>query len=68
MLTRLGVELALGVERSTRAFQEKVGAFPSRQLTFGSEVSSHVVFLIRPKVKTYFLAGLVTHESQLSCH
>src|SRR6185503_1605087 len=44
MLTRLGVELALGVERSTRAFQEKVGAFPSRQLTFGSEVSSHVCY------------------------
>jgi len=41
MLTGLGVQLALGVERSTRAFQEKVGAFPSRQLAFGSDVSSH---------------------------
>jgi hypothetical protein len=41
MLTGLGIQLALGVERSTRAFQEKVGAFPSRQLTFWSEVSSH---------------------------
>ena len=37
----LGVELALGVERSTRAFQEKVGPFPSRQLAFRSGVTSH---------------------------
>src|SRR6185437_535561 len=34
MLARLGVELALRVERSPRAFQEEVGAFPSRQLAF----------------------------------
>jgi hypothetical protein len=41
MLPWLGVELALGVERSTRAFQEKIGPFPSRQLAFWSGVSSH---------------------------
>ena len=45
MLAGLGVELALGVERTTRAFQEKVGAFPSRQLAFGSGVSSHFAVL-----------------------
>src|SRR5262249_43851179 len=44
VLAGLGVELALGVERSTRAFQEKVGAFPSRQLAFGSDVSSHFCY------------------------
>ena len=41
VLAGLGVELALGVERATRALQEEVSAFPSRQLAFGSEVSSH---------------------------
>jgi hypothetical protein len=44
MLAGLGVELALGVERPARAFQEQVGAFPSRQLAFGSDVSSHFCY------------------------
>ena len=41
VLAGLGFELALGVERAARALQEKVGAFPARQLAFGSGVSSH---------------------------
>src|SRR5207302_10882069 len=41
MLSGRCIQLALGVERSTRAFQEKVGAFPSRQLAFGACVTSH---------------------------
>src|SRR5262249_7196806 len=47
VLSRLGVQLALGVERSTRAFQEKVSAFPSRQLAFGSGVTSHVFAVLK---------------------
>src|SRR5439155_23076085 len=54
VLAGLGVELAFGIERATRALQEKVSAFPARQLAFSSEVSSHFAILIRPKVKTYF--------------
>src|SRR2546430_13605472 len=53
MLTWLGVELALGVERSTRAFQKEIGPFPSRQLAFWSGVSSHI-YPFRTKVNPYF--------------
>ena len=48
VLPRLGLELALGVERSTRAFQEKVGAFPSSQLAFGADISSQLSFQAVP--------------------
>src|SRR5208283_1171469 len=41
VLAGLGVELALGVERSARALQEQVGSFPASQLAFRSNVSSH---------------------------
>src|SRR5688572_30938793 len=41
VLAGLGFELALGVERSTRALQEKVGAFPPRELAFGANIPSH---------------------------
>ena len=44
VLTGLHIQLALGVERSTRAFQEEVGPLPSRQLALGSDVSSHVSY------------------------
>src|SRR5205823_11956545 len=43
VLARLGVELALGVERTARALQEPVCPFPPRQLAFRSDVSSHDV-------------------------
>ena len=42
VLAGLRVELALGVERTPRALEEEVGAFPPRELAFGSGVSSHV--------------------------
>src|ERR1022692_4796567 len=42
MLPRLGIELALRVERSPRAFQEEISPLPPRQLAFRSGVSSHL--------------------------
>ena len=59
VLTWLGVELALGVERSTRAFQEEIGPFPSRQLAFWSGVSSHL-YPLSDKSEPLLLSGLVT--------
>jgi hypothetical protein len=58
MLPGFGFEFALGVERTTRAFQEKVGAFPSRQLAFGSDVSSH--FSLPVESKTLLSTDSVT--------
>src|SRR5438105_14441416 len=49
VLTGLGVQLALGVERPAGAFQKKVGAFSPRQLAFGSVFSNHFFFSVHPR-------------------
>ena len=36
-----GDQPRMRADRNTRAFQEKVGALPSRQLAFGSDISGH---------------------------
>jgi hypothetical protein len=35
VLTRRGIQFALGIQCTTRALQEKVGAFTTSELTFG---------------------------------
>src|SRR6266545_1904862 len=55
VLSGLGLELALRVERTARALQEKVRAFPARELALRSNVTSHISS--RKKVrKPYFFS------------
>gem|GEM_PF-4361024 len=41
MLARLGIQLALGVQRATSALEEEVGAFTAGEFCFRSNITCH---------------------------
>lgn len=42
VLARLGIQLALGIQRATGALQEQVSTLATRELAFGSNITCHV--------------------------
>src|SRR5690606_13190004 len=45
VLARLGVDLALGIERAPRALQEEIRPFPAGKLRLRSDITCHFTFL-----------------------